>query len=233
MAEFTGLEEGIFDFFVTHDDEDTRRWVRDTMQSFAEKIQARLWAFDSFYEDYDPGTLRLKDDHCWAAFGPGDKEYRQWAHQIVSLYAYALDVFVNVELKPAVDRLRKKMRQDKKAFREVIAKLPAPFSVHVAERKKKRALLYDDHSIASLEADYLKHPELGQHGFDYIETLLERVPLPYLTVRRRIDRDPTLIKLSQKDQGRALVDEVVRIMQAFHPLVEFINEPDYTRRKKS
>jgi len=235
MAEFTGLEEGIFDFFVTHDDEDTRRWVRDTMQSFAKRILDGLQAFDdSFYQNYDVGMLHLKDDHCWAAFGPGGKEYRQWAHQTVSLDAYGVDVFVNVELKHATNiLLKERVRQDKQKFREIILGLPGQFSIHVEERKKKQAAVYDYHSIASLESYSLKHPEseLGQYGFDYIETLLERVCLPYLTVRRRIDRNQAL-ELSQKDQGRALVDEVIRIMRAFHPLVEFINEPDYTRRKK-
>jgi hypothetical protein len=150
----------------------------------------------------------------------------------VLLRAYALDVFANVELKPAIARLRKKIRQDKQAFREVIAKLPAPFSVQVVERKKKQVLLYDYHSIASLEADCLKDPELGPHGFNCIETLLEQIHLPNLIVRRRIDRGSAL-ELSRKDQGRSLVNEVVRVMQAFHPLVKFINEPEYTRLMKS
>ena len=232
LAEFTGLEEGMFNFFVTHDDEDTRRWVRDTVQSFAEKIQARLWDFDSFYQDYDVGTLRSKGEECWVAFGPRKLEYRKWAHQTVLLRTYALDVFANVELKPAIARLRKKIRQDKQAFREVIAKLPAPFSVQVVERKKKQVRLYDYHSIASLEAYGLKDPELGPHGFNYIETLLEQIHLPNLVVRRPIDRDLAL-ELSRKDQARSLVNEVVRIMQAFHPLVKFINEPEYTRLMKS
>jgi hypothetical protein len=39
MTEFIGVEQGVFDYFVTHDDEDSRRWVRDTMHSFAKKNQ--------------------------------------------------------------------------------------------------------------------------------------------------------------------------------------------------
>ena len=61
---------------------------------------------------------------------------------------------------------------------------------------------------------------------------MEQIHLPNLIVRRQIDRDAAL-ELSRKDQGRSLVDEVVRIMQAFHPLVKFINEPEYTRLMKS
>jgi hypothetical protein len=232
MTEFTGFEEGNFVFFVTHEDEDTRRWVRDTMQSFADKILVQVKELDPFYQDYDPGRLRLKDEGCWVAFGPikpGPREYRQWAHQTVSLKAYALDVFVNVELKPAIDRLRTRIKRDRGAFRRAVAGLPSPFSVQVQERKKRQVSLYETHDIAELDADYLKHPELGKHGFDYVETLLEQIHLPSLVVKRRIDRDEAL-ELSRKDQGLSLVDEVVSIMQAFHPLVRFINEPDYTNR---
>jgi hypothetical protein len=239
MAEFTGLEEGIFDFFVTHDDEDTRQWVRDTVQSFAEKIKAELLAFDSFYQSYHMGTLHLKDEACWVAFGPGDHEFKQWAHQTISLNAYALDVFINVELKPAIDRLKGKIRQDRKAFREVIARLPVPFSIQLEERKKKQAAQFDYYIIARLEAGYRKDPNPGPYGlkdpqsdgFDYIEKFLEQIDLPCLSVRRHIDRNQAL-GLSQGG-GSALVAEVVGIMKAFHPLVEFINEPDYTCHRKS
>jgi len=179
------------------------------------------------------GTIRLEDTYCWVAFGPGDLRYRQWAHQTISLDSYALEVFVNVELKPTIDRLRKKIHQNKQAFREIISKLPEPFSVRVEERKQKQAALYLCHTIANLDTYCLKNPdsELGRHGFDYIEVLLEQVHLPYLSVRRRIDRN-SVLEVSQKDRGQSLVDEVVSVMQKFHPLVDFINEPDYTRSKK-
>ena len=55
---------------------------------------------------------------------------------------------------------------------------------------------------------------------------MKQIHLPYLSVRRRIDRNRAL-ELSRGD-GRSLVDEVVGVMKAFHPLVKFINEPDYT-----
>jgi uncharacterized protein YktB (UPF0637 family) len=226
MAEFIGLEQGMFNYFATCIDdrnEDDRRWVRGTMRSFAEKILEGLQAVDSsFYQDYDVGRLLLKDDHCWTAFGPKDKNYRRLAHQTVSLHECGLDVFVNVELKDAIDRLRKKIAKDKQMFREIVSRLPGPFSIRVEERKPKQASLYDYHRVASSEAEYLKDPELGSYGFHYVETLLKRVPLPCFTVRRCIDRDRAL-ELSQRD-GRPLIEEVVGIMKVFHPLVEFINE---------
>ena len=229
MAEFAGLEQEIFDYFITHDDEEERQRVRGIVQSFAEKILDGLQAFDSsFYQSYDVGQLQLKDKYCWVAFGPEGEEYRQWAHQTVSLGAYGLDVFVNVELKHATDKLKARICRDKQGFREKVKSLllDEPFSVQVEERKKIRASLYDYHRIARLEADYLRDPKLGLHGFNYIEELLKQIHLPYLSVRRRIDRNRAL-ELSRGD-GRSLVDEVVGVMKAFHPLVKFINEPDYT-----
>ncbi len=233
MTEFIGFEQGIFDYFVTDDDEDSRRWVRDTMHSFAKKIKTRLQAFNSFYQDYDMGTIRLEDTYCWVAFGPGDLRYRQWVHQTISLDAYALEVFVNVELKPTIDRLRKKIHQNKQAFREIISKLPEPFSLQVEERTQKQASLYDYYTIANLDSYCLKNPdsELSKHGYDYIEVLLEKVSLPYLSVRRRLDRD-LVLEISQKDRGQSFVDMVVSIMQKFHPLVGFINQPEYSKLKK-
>jgi hypothetical protein len=223
MAEFIGFERGMFDYFATPVDawnEDDRQWVRGTMQSFADKILDGLQAIDnSFYQGYDVGRLLLRHDHCWAAFGPKDKEYRRWAHQTTALYDYGLDVFVNVELKSAVDRLRRKIARDKQAFRKAISRLPGLFSVQVEERKLIRVSLYEYVVIDSLESD-----KLGEYGFDRVEELLEQLPLPYLTVRRRIDRDQAL-ELSHTD-GRPLIEEVIGIMKGFHPLVKFINKPD-------
>ena len=232
MTEFTGFEEEMFDFFVTHDDEDTgtKKWVRDTMQAFANKIlngTDGLRSFnDAFYRDNHVGNLGLNDDHCWVAFfgpenGGQDGPIGNWAHQTVSIYDYGLDVFVNVELKPAVDKLRKKISRNRQAFRDTISKLPGSFSVEVAERKYNRPRYYDYYRVASLEADYLKHPNLGPAGLEYMETLLKQIHLPYLSVRRRIDKKQAL-ELS-RGNGDDMINEVVSIMKAFHPLVEFIN----------
>lgn len=227
MSEFIGLESEIFDYVVTLDDEDARQKVRATMRSFAEKILAQIRDL-VFYEGYDDGVIHQGDRYYWVAFGPKDNKYRKWAHQTVALDAYGIEVFVNLELKAVTDRLKERIRRSRHAFREVILSLlpGEPVSVQVEERKQRQASIYDYHSIATLDARYLKDPELGTHGFDYIETLVEKVSLPYLTVRRRIDRDKAL-ELSQKDQGRSLVGEVTRIMQAFHPLVRFINEESH------
>jgi hypothetical protein len=236
MTEFTGFEEGMFDFFVTRDDEDavTKKWVRDTMEAFADKILNGTDGMrdfnDAFYRDYNLGNIKLTDDHCWVAFfGPanGDSEnFGNWAHQTVAVYNYGLEVFANAELKPAIDRLRKKVHNERQKFVDIVTALPEPFTVRVAERIQRYASLYDDYEVANLKAGVhkkgpygLKDPE--SEGFDCFETLLEQIHLPYLSVRKRIDRERAL-ELSERN-GDALVNKVVSIMKAFHPLVEFIN----------
>lgn len=232
MTEFTGFEEGMFEFFV-HDekDVDTKRWIRDTIGLFAEKVlygPKGLQAFNvPFYESYHVGNFGSGDDHFWVAFGP--KEFRKVCHQTIALYDYGLDVFVNVELSPAVKKLRTKIRNEKQKFRTMISDLPEPFKIQVEERKQKRPRIYDYYIIATLEGgvrkDYhpgpygLKDPQ--SDGFDYLETLLEQIWFPSLSVKKNIDRNDVL-ELS-KGKGDGVVDEVVGIMKAFHPLVEFIN----------
>ena len=226
MAGFVGFEQEVFDYFVTHDDEDSRRWVRDAVASFADEVKGRMQAFDSFYEDCDKGVLRLQDEECWVGFGPANREYRNLAHQTITLGAYSLEVFVNVELKPAIERLRRKIRTDRAAFRKIVAGLE-PFTLQLEERIPSQPRRFDYKRIASIDSYCLKRPnsELGRQGFSYVEETLEKIPLPYLSVRRRFLRDRVL-KLCQKDQGRSLVAEVVNTMQEFHKLVDFINMPE-------
>jgi len=70
--------------------------------------------------------------------------------------------------------------------------------------------------------DYgLTDPGLGSAGFDYIERLVERIPLPFLSVRTHIERNRVL-ELS-KGVGDALVHKVAHLMRQMHPLAAFIN----------
>jgi hypothetical protein len=230
-AEFTGFEPEIFDYFIAHNDEDVKQRVRGTMSSFAKKVlnklqdEAQLRTDPFWYTSSHTGNLSLNDDHCWVAFfGPGNQKFRKWAHQTISVYSHGLDIFVNVELKPAIVRLRRKIRQDEQAFRETITSLSAPLSIRVEERKHKRPRYYDYYPVASLEAAYFKNSDLGPIGFDYIERLLDRIDLPSLTAVKHIDRERAL-ELSKGD-GNALVDHVVGVMKELYPLVKFINTKD-------
>jgi hypothetical protein len=39
MAEFTGFQLDHFQYFLLHDDDDARLWVRQQMESFASQVQ--------------------------------------------------------------------------------------------------------------------------------------------------------------------------------------------------
>lgn len=237
MTEFTGFEEGVFDFFVHIDkDPDTKRWVRDIMGALAKKVlngPNGLHNFDSsFYREFHVGNFGVEDEHYWVAFGPGDPDFKQVAHQTISVYDYGLDVFVNVELLPAVRKLRKKLHSERRKFIEVMSGLPEPFAVQVKERKKRerQPRNYDDYLIAELEGGIRKPYHPGSYGlkdpqspsFGYLQMLLEKIQYPYFSVRRRISRKRVL-ELSEGN-GDALVNEVICLMKEFHKLVEFINQ---------
>jgi len=233
MTEFAGFKEEMFEFFV-HDekDADTQKWIRDTMERFGEKVlkrkQGGLKAFNPFYATYHVGNFGPEDDHFWVAFGP--ENFTKFCHQTISLYDYGLDIFVNLELVPVVNKLKKKIQREKQRFREIISGLPGPFKIQVEERKYKgRPRAYDYFPIVTLEAGIRKGgvepyglQDRQSVGFDYLEELLESIRYPYLSVRKCIDRKEVQ-KLS-KEKGDDLVNRAVGIMKGFHPLVEFINE---------
>ena len=138
--------------------------------------------------------------------------------------AAGIVVQVNIELKRAVDRLRRRLRSDRDAFRCTLIglKVDDPFTVRVDERRQRQASVYDYYHVAELESRYLRLPATSAHGFEYLEALLEEIPLPYVTVRKQVSRALAL-ELSSRDQGEALVGEVVRLAEAFHPLIRFVN----------
>ncbi len=230
MTDFTGFEKEIFDFFFIHDSEESKKWVKETIKSFAEETSQSLKAVEPFYEDYDVGSLSLKkmqtkeeENHAWAAFGPKDSKYRNYAHQTIILNSQGIEVLVNVELKSAVDRLKEKVLRDKQTFVEIIRNLKpeASMVVQLQERKQIQASLYSYHQVFAIEVDYLKKDELGEHGFDYLVTMLQKIPLPYFTVKAKISRSAVL---SMKDQKKQLVEKVIHIMTEFHSMVRYINE---------
>ena len=226
----------MFEFFVREEkDAEEKRLIRRTMERFGEKVlnSGLKAASPSFYQEPWVGKLSTGGDHFWVAFGPtgGPMVFGKMAHQTISLYDFGLDVFVNVEMLPAIKMLRKGIRNDKQKFIDVISALPAPFSVWIEQKemRKDRPMKSDSYPIARLEGGSCEPHHRGYYGlkdpksnaFDYLVRLLEETRLPYLSVRKRIERRHVL-ELS-KGGGKDLVAEVVEVMKAFNPLVEFIN----------
>lgn len=234
MSAFTGFDGWMFEFLV-RDDQDTeeKRLIRRTMERFGDRIlhdRNGLKKLDSVtYESAQVGNFSSGDDHFWIAFGP--EKFRERCHQTISLYDYGVDVFVNVELRPAVDLLRRRIEAQEWTFKSKIAALPGRFTVRIEERRKRgeQPRAFDYYGIAELNGGDCKEGQGGHYGlkdptsngFNYLLGLLKQTPFPYLSVRRRIDRRRVL-ELSNGN-AQALVDEVVRMMTKFHPLVEFIN----------
>ena len=228
MTDFTGFKEEMFEFFVaTERHADTQRWVRSAVDGLAESVlegKDGLREHDSWYSGKTVGNLNKDSDHYWVAFGP-EKEFRNWAHQTISLYEQKLDVFVNVELLPAIKRLRKKIQSGE--FRKLVASLPAPFTICIEERKMtNQPRVFDYFAVAEVRGGIDKRRRYGlkdphSPGFDYVEKLLQDIEYPYMSLRRTISRSQVL-ELSEPN-GDALVAEVLQTLKGFHPLVEFIN----------
>jgi hypothetical protein len=125
MTEFNGFRPEHFRYFLLHDDDDARRWIRDQVGYFAAQVRASLYESTPFYEASDIGNLRLTDAYCWAAFGPRGNAYRKVTHQTISLASDGLRVFVNSELKAATDRLKHVLKQSNATFRTALQYLHA------------------------------------------------------------------------------------------------------------
>lgn len=230
MSNIIEFRKELFDYFFTHDDERARKIVKNTMEAVGEKIQEKLFEIDRFYSGYDVGRLQFDHDHCWVAFGPNKdkKEYRKWAHQTISIDALGIEIFVNIELKNATDLLKTKVFKNSHEFKKLILNLlqDDTFTIRIEERRNKQASIYDYFLLAQFESNYFRNPPLNNFSFENLKTLLNQIPLPYTSIRTRI-KGKEVVEMSKTDNGILFINEVVRIMSAFQPLVKFINEPEY------
>jgi hypothetical protein len=220
MTEFTGFQPAHFNYFVMHDDDDARRWVREQMESFASQVQTSLQGFASFYEACDVGVLRLADSSCWAAFGPRSPEYRKVTHQTVSLRSDSLGVFVNTELRSATDRLKNVLTRSESEFREALQHLHGfdPFELVLQERIQRQASLYDYTPKMRLHSSMLVEAT-GDVAWRAFTQTANRLPLPYLRIERLVPAT-TLIELSECDRA---VQHVEEILKHNHAVVSLLN----------
>jgi indole-3-glycerol phosphate synthase len=147
------------------------------------------------------------------------------AHQTISADSQGLNIFVNVELKPAIEKLRQKIRKSHSEWRKIVSELHkhSAFNLKIEERVQKQAQNYDYKPICIVESACLTDPRLADVSFKYVESLLENIPLPYLTLVTKVSRQEA-IKASSTNYGRELIEKVTALMVGFHPLVEFINK---------
>jgi len=220
MSEFTGFQPDHFHYFLLHDDDDARRWVRAQMEGFALQVQASLQAFASFYEACEVGVLKLADPYCWAAFGPLPPRYRKVTHQTISLRANGLKVFVNTELKSASDRLKDVLRHQGNQLRVALQHLHefSPFELVLQERVQRQASLFDYTPKMQLHSSMLVGATNNVAWEAFTQTV-ELLPLPYLRIERLLPA-AKLIELSKCDKA---VQQVAEILRENHAVVEMLN----------
>lgn len=225
MSEFLGFKTEFFDYFISRNDEEVRKWVHQQMQSFAEKFQSLLIKLDPFYEGIDVGVLKKTDPHTWVAFGPKNKHYRQYAHLTLVANSSGLEVLINIELKSATDKLKKKITNHSEEFLKLLLNMNVdkPLTIQLEERVQKQASLYDYNRIINIDVNSLIHKQIGKSSFEYLKLLLYKIPYPYFTIRKMIDRDE-VCKLSENEQVDLLFEKVYSICENYHSLIKFINE---------
>jgi len=222
MSGFTGFQRDHFDYFLLHDDDDARRWVRAQIDDFAARVQTGLYKVEPFYEDCHVGNLKRSDSHCWAAFGPGPpfKRCEERAHQSISLSAAGLRMFVNVETKPATKRLKGVVEHCRDEFRKALRELHAvePFQLVLDEvfvlgpMRSKATPKMRLHS--SLLAD-----EAGGDAWNAFADTVQRLPKLYFCIDRPVVPPLKLIGLS----GFDAVQLVVKTFQRNHAVVKVLN----------
>jgi hypothetical protein len=72
MGGFTGFQIEHFRYFLLHDDDDSRRWIREQVTSLGDLVLASLKAEEPFYNSLAVGNLKSDQSECWVAFGPPD-----------------------------------------------------------------------------------------------------------------------------------------------------------------
>lgn len=223
MTEFTGFRLEHFRYFLLHDDDDARRWIRDQVRYFATRIQAGLCESTPFYEITDIGNLKLTDAYCWAAFGPRGNAYRKVTHQTISLGSDGLRLFVNCETKAATDRLKSVLKKSNAVFRTMLQHLHAfePFELVLEERTRRQASIYDYTPKLRLHSSLLDEIA-GDVAWAAFTQTVERLPLPYLRIERLVPVQK-LLELSRCDPPQ-VVQHIVEMFLRNHALVRLLNK---------
>lgn len=224
MNDFSGFKKEFFDYYFVHDNEDARKWVKHIMAVFAHAVLDELGKSIPFYQYVDLGRIKLSDTSCWAAFGNSKEKYRNLAHQTITADSQGLNIFVNVELKPAVEKLRYKIKNNHSEWRRIVSRLHTQFaySLKIQERVQMQAQKYDYRPVCVVESAYLDDPKSADLSFNFLESLIGKIPLPYITLGTQVDRQE-VIKVSERNQGKAVIQKTMSLMAALHPVVEFIN----------
>jgi hypothetical protein len=223
MTGFTGFRPEHFDYFVLHDNDGARHWVRDQMDSLGSQLRASLHAEESFYACHDVGNLRLTDAYCWVAFGPSHPGYRDVTHLSIALAATGLLVFVNAENKPATDRVKCVLRDSGPHLRRELVRQHslAPFDLIVEKRTQRQASLYDYTPQLRLHSSMLADEGTHEIAWRAFHDTISQLPLPYLRIERSVPRQE-LLDFSSESLPR-LIQHLSGLLLRSHELVRLLN----------
>lgn len=215
MSGFTGFQIEHFHYFLLHDDEDARCWIRKQVESFADLVLASLKAAEPFYDSFDVGNLTRDQSDCWVAFGP--REYKKVTHQTMSLAADGLRIFVNTETKAAIDRLRSVLSRSESELRRALQALHhvEPFELVLKERTQRQAMLYDYASRMRLHSSMLLQ-DAGDTAWQAFVQTVNRLRLPNLVIERLLPPERLI-------RSEPVLD-VVDILRRNHTIVSLLNE---------
>ena len=223
LSGFTGFRREHFDYFLTHDDEEARHWVKSQVEDLAQRLQKCLLAIDSFYESWDMGTLYQSASYCWVAFGPANGGYRKKTHQSIAMSSDGVRVFVNAELKPAADRIKQVLRQKPESVRAALHDIhkTEPFDLVLEERIQKQASIYDYTPKMRLHSSLIIDDTVGGPAWTaFVDTVLT-LPLPYVRIERLLKPSTLLDASSSSDD--AAIEIIAEAMRRNHGLVQMLN----------
>lgn len=141
MCEFTGFNAAMFDYFHRPDDPEMRAIVSHALDGFTAEVRAGMAGVDPWYQAAHGAVLATGATDAWRAFGAPRRRSAEGAaaarvdtdraHQTFAISAESIVVKVNVELLPAVKRLRGAIARDQQALRGLLVALQDGWTVQV------------------------------------------------------------------------------------------------------
>lgn len=234
LTDFNGFDIDFFDYFFTHDSEESRIWVKNKISSFASLIFNEMTKVDKkFYQDFDQGQLKLKDNSSWVAFGPKNKKYRKLAHLTISFNSQGIEIFINLETKPATENLKRIIKNQPDKFKEAIKELCciSNLTFVVEKRQHDVASKYNFHRLLEIASYALKKGTISDSTYNFFTSTINSTNLPSINIIKKIGRNDA-IALSSGVTPTKFINELIEIIMKFHKFITFCNQPVSQVQKK-
>ena len=226
LTEFTGFDSEFFDYFFYHDNEESRKWVKNKINSFVSLIFDEMSSVDkSFYQSFDIGVLSKKKNYSWVAFGPKDKKYRKVTHLSIKFNSQGIEIFINIETKPATDQLKNVILCKSNEFVQAIKKLCIndKLTFIVEKREQKQVSDYDFIKLFQVESFAFLDTDFSDSTYEFFVNSIINTRLPSINIIKKIHRKDA-IAMSSGDSPEQLVKELSRIANKFHGFISFCNQ---------